>query len=399
MGIGGAMVKVSAPALLQETAHPRLRPTVGSLYYGCYYIGSLLSSIMCIIGLSVPGDWSWRFPCLLILVGPAAVLSVLATVPESPKFLLLKGQEDKALQMLAKYHANGDINDELVQWEFREMKEAIKAEATSHKTSYLDFFRTTGNRKRLFVSAVMAIGVNWVGNGIVGYYLAPVLRSVGISKPQDILSVNAGLAGWNLIVAEIAGLYVEDFGRRPIFFVSMLGMIISCSFVMGFSAGFAETGTTALGVAAVPFLFLFFGSYDIAWTTLNYTYVAELMPFSLRTKGLAIYLCVQQLGNTFNQFVNPIALQALTWRYYAVYIAVDCLYAVIIYFCFPETKKMSIEEASMIFGSLRRRMDFESVQGSVFAETVGQNAMCSSLQRERPGSLQSEGVLKERTST
>ncbi|KAJ0359923.1 hypothetical protein COL154_007975 [Colletotrichum chrysophilum] len=230
-------------------------------------------------------------------------------------------------------------------------------------------------------------------------HLAPVLRSVGISKPQDILSVNAGLAGWNLIVAEIAGLYVEDFGRRPIFFVSMLGMIISCSFVMGFSAGFAETGTTALGVAAVPFLFLFFGSYDIAWTTLNYTYVAELMPFSLRTKGLAIYLCVQQLGNTFNQFVNPIALQALTWRYYAVYIAVDCLYAVIIYFCFPETKKMSIEEASMIFGSLRRRMDFESVQGSVFAETVGQDAMCSSLQRERPGSLQSEGVLKERTST
>ncbi|KAI8311158.1 hypothetical protein K4K61_012555 [Colletotrichum sp. SAR11_59] len=251
--------------------------------------------------------------------------------------------------MLAKYHANGDINDELVQWEFREMKEAIKAEAISHKTSYVDFFRTTGNRKRLFVSAVMAIGVNWVGNGIVGYYLAPVLRSVGISKPQDILSVNAGLAGWNLIVAEIAGLYVEDFGRRPIFFVSMIGMIISYSFVMGFSAGFAETGTTALGVAAVPFLFLFFGSYDIAWTTLNYTYVAELMPFSLRTKGLAIYLCVQQLGNTFNQFVNPIALQALTWRYYAVYIAVDCLYVVIIYFCFPETKKMSIEEASMIF--------------------------------------------------
>ncbi|KAJ5019122.1 hypothetical protein K4K57_002081 [Colletotrichum sp. SAR 10_99] len=270
---------------------------------------------------------------------------ILATAPEPPRFLLLKSQEDKALQMFAKYHANGDINDELVQWESREMKEAIKAEATSHKTSY-----------RLFVSAVMAIGFNWVGNGIVGYYLAPVLRSVGISKPQDILSVNAGLAGWNLIVAEIAGLYVEDFGlyvedfgRRPIFFVSMIGMIISYSFVMGFSAGFAETGTTALGVAAVPFLFLFFGSYDIAWTTLNYTYVAEIMPFSLRTNGLAIYLCVQQLGNTFNQFVNPIALQALTWRYYAVYIAVDCLYVVIIYFCFPETKKMSIEETSMIF--------------------------------------------------
>ena len=46
------------------------------------------------------------------------------------------------------------------------------------------------------------------------------------------------------------------------------------------------------------------------------------MPFNLRTKGLAIYLSVQQFGNAFNQFVNPIALDALKWKYYAVYIAI-----------------------------------------------------------------------------
>lgn len=118
---------------------------------------------------------------------------------------------------------------------------------------------------------------------------------------------------------------------------------------MGFSAGFAETGSKALGICAIPFLFFFFGFYDIAWTPMNYSYVTEIMPFHLRTKALAGYNTISQLGNSFNQFVNPIALQALTWKYYAVYICLDCIYVVLIYFFFPETKKLSIEEVSLVF--------------------------------------------------
>ncbi|KAL4874294.1 hexose transporter protein [Aspergillus karnatakaensis] len=351
MGIGGALAKTSAPVLLQETAHPRLRSNMSTMYYGCYYIGSLLSSIMCVIGLEVPNTWSWRFPCLLALVGPAAVLLILINAPESPRFLMRNGQTAKALHVLAKYHANGDPDDALVQWEYREIQTALEEETMHSKASYTDFLKTPGNRKRLLVTVVMAMGVNWVGNGIVSYYLSPVLKSVGISEPINILSVNAGLAAWNLVIAETAGLYVDDWGRRPTLLTSTIGMIFSYAFVMGFSAGFAESGGTKtnLGIAAVPFLFIFFGFYDIGWTTLNYSYIAEIMPYTLRAKGLAIYLCVQQVGNTFNQFVNPIALDAIAWRYYAVYIAIDCGFVLMIYYFFPETKKLSIEEVGMIF--------------------------------------------------
>jgi hypothetical protein len=126
-------------------------------------------------------------------------------------------------------------------------------------------------------------------------------------------------------------------------------MIISYTFVMGFSAGFAQTGNAKLGIAAIPFLFFFFGSYDIAWTPLNYSYVVEIMPFHLRTKGIAIYQVTQSTANSFNQFVNPIALAAITWKYYAVYIAIDCVYVILIYFFLPETKNLTIEEVSLLF--------------------------------------------------
>lgn len=129
----------------------------------------------------------------------------------------------------------------------------------------------------------------------------------------------------------------------------MIGMIFNFAFVMGFSAGFAQTEIKGIGISTIPFLFLFFGFYNIAWTTLNYTYCAEIMPFGLRTKGLAIYLAVQQCGNAFNQFVNPIALESIGWKYYGVYIAIECFYVVLIYFYFPETNKLSIEEVAVIF--------------------------------------------------
>jgi hypothetical protein len=52
---------------------------------------------------------------------------------------------------------------------------------------------------------------------------------------------------------------------------------------------------------------------------------------------------------TRGRFVNPIALAAITWKYYAVYIAIDICYFILIYFYFPETKGLSMEEVSLVF--------------------------------------------------
>ncbi|KAH8879272.1 hexose transporter protein [Thozetella sp. PMI_491] len=358
IGIGGSITKIGAPTLLQESAHPRLRSPLGHMYYGVYFLGALVSAIMCIIGLYIPGEWGWRLPCMVQIIGPLIVLAILIKAPESPRFLVKKGKNAEALQMLARFHANGDVNDPLVVWELREIEYALEKEETDRKSSYLDFFRTRANQKRLLVSTSIAIGCNWVGIGIVSYYLSPVLRTVGVTKPIQLVSINAGLNFWNLIIALTAGINIDKFGRRPLFLISTIGMIICYGFVMGFSAGFTTTGNSNLGIAVIPFLFLFFASYDIAWTPLNYSYVVEIMPFNLRTKGLAIYTLTQNLANAFNQFVNPIALAALTWKYYAVYIAVDCCYVALIYFCYPETKKLSIEEVALVFDYGSHPKDF-----------------------------------------
>lgn len=81
--------------------------------------------------------------------------------------MMAHGHEDQALRTLAKSHANGKMDDPLVQHEMEEIKAALAAEQANKQTSYLDFFRTAANRRRLFVVCVIAIGTNIVGNSVI----------------------------------------------------------------------------------------------------------------------------------------------------------------------------------------------------------------------------------------
>ena len=89
------------------------------------------------MGLYIPGEWSWRLPCIVMIVGPICVLAILIKAPESPRFLVHKDKLEKAMDMLAKYHANGDRDDPLVKWEFNEINASLGQEEVNSKSSYV----------------------------------------------------------------------------------------------------------------------------------------------------------------------------------------------------------------------------------------------------------------------
>jgi MFS family permease len=87
----------------------------------------------------------------------------------------------------------------------------------------------------------------------------------------------------------------------------------------------------------IPVLFIFFAGYDIAFTPLLVSYTAEIWPFALRARGLAVVLGSTYLALLFNVFVNPIALASLAWKYYIVFICVLIICLLTVYFTYPET--------------------------------------------------------------
>lgn len=115
------------------------------------------------------------------------------------------------------------------------------------------------------------------------------------------------------------------------------------------AALFTERHIAAAGLAVVPMLFLFFASFDLAYSPLFIAYPAEILPYQLRAKGLAVTLSVDAIACFFNQYVNPVAFSAMQWKYYIVYVGCLTFFLGSVYFLFPETKGRSLEEVSRIF--------------------------------------------------
>ena len=86
--------------------------------------------------------------------------------------------------------ANGQMDDPLVLLEVREIKASVEIEKVSQSSSWLAFFKTPGNRRRFFVILLLGTATQWAGNGVVQYFLVPVLKTVGITKAPQTAGIN-----------------------------------------------------------------------------------------------------------------------------------------------------------------------------------------------------------------
>ncbi|KAM9883609.1 sugar transporter [Verticillium dahliae] len=311
-----------APLLITESS-----PNV--LYNCGRYIGSTLAAKATCGTRNYASDWAWRIPSLLQVAVPLVVLPGVLLIPESPHYLISTGQTSKAKNILTELHSGGEVNSRLVDFEMAEVANAIKADSNAASTtSWAELFATNGNRHRAFISVMLGIFAHWNGVGVVPYYLALI---------------------WNLFFAVLAAVNVDRVGRRPLFLLSSGGMLISYIIISGLSSSFAQTGMSSVGLAVVPFLYIYYGFYDLAFTPLVVSYHAEIWPYQLRACGIALTQLSTYFAIFFNIFVNPIATDATGWKYYIFFAVILVIVTGTVYFCYPETKGLSLKEMSVIF--------------------------------------------------
>jgi hypothetical protein len=202
------------------------------------------------------GNMAWRIPTILQVLIPILSLPGLIWAPESPRWLISNDRIEETRVLLERWHANGDKNSALVNYEMMEITETLRAERDAHKSaSYAEMFRTPGNRHRLFVSVSLGIFVQWCGNGVVSYYLSLVLETVGVTSVTDQTLISAFLNVWNLLFSVAAAFSVDRLGRRPLFLASAGIMLIGFILVTALSGAFAKGGADAIGIAVIPFQF------------------------------------------------------------------------------------------------------------------------------------------------
>ncbi|KAH8895472.1 general substrate transporter [Thozetella sp. PMI_491] len=351
LGFFTSFMSQPSPVIITELAYPTQRGKVTALYNTFFYFGAILAA-WCTYGtFKIQSTWSWRIPSLLQGALPFIQLLGLYFLPESPRYLVSRGRKEEARKILADFHAGGDLNSPLVDFEMDEIERAVTSEAeVLSSTSWLDLIRTPANRKRTLIAVIVGWFSQWNGVGVVSYYLTLVLNTIGITEPKDQTLINGLLQIFNWLMATFCGaMMVDRIGRRTLFLLSTAGMLASYICWTGLTSAFVTSKDSNVGRAVVAFIFIYYFFYDIAWTPMLQAYPVEIYPYTLRGRGLSITLITSFVGLIVGNQVNPIAMQSIGWKYYIVFCCLLAFLLVLVWFLFPETKGHTLEEIREVF--------------------------------------------------
>lgn len=349
IGFGTTIAMMASPLLISELAYPTHRAPLTAIYNSLWFSGSIVAGWSTFGTFRINNDWSWRIPSAL--QGLASVIQIIFVwfIPDSPRWLVSVGRDAEAREILKKWHAGGEENNGLVQFEYQEIKSAIASEAQRGRSAWIDLVRTPGNRRRMRIILAVAFFSQWSGNGLISYYLERVLSGIHIDSAKDQTLINGCIAIWNFLWAMVASVFVERLGRRKLWLGSTIGMIIGFSILTTCAGVFENTRRAGAAHGLIASLFLYQAAWSIAYAPLLVAYTVEIFPFFLRAKGLASMYLFVTAALIFNQYANPIALEALKWKLYLIYTVWLVFELAFLYFFAVETKGRSLEETAALF--------------------------------------------------
>lgn len=355
IGFGSGIATIGSPTLISELAYPTHREVSTFVYNICWYLGAVVAAWVTYGTRNIDGDLSWKIPSYLQGALPVFQLAFCWMIPESPRFYVAKGKIEKARKVLCKHHIGNSQDPRdiaLVEFELREIEGALEQEKLNAGTSYLDFFTKKNFRRRAFLIVIVATMMQLSGNGLVSYYLVKVLISIGITEEKKQLQINGCLMIYNFVICLTCASVVRYFKRRTMFIACVAGMLMSYVIWTILSAinqqrNF-EDKSLANGVLTMIFFFYLF--YDVGLNGLPYLYITEILPYSHRAKGINVMQLANVVVLVYNGYVNPIAMEAIEWKYYIVFCCVLAVELVIVIFTFPETSGYTLEEVAQVFG-------------------------------------------------
>jgi sugar porter (SP) family MFS transporter len=291
-GLSVGITSAVAPLYLAELAPFARRGTVLTTYQLFITVG-ILTAFATGVLLAPGGQWRWMFA----LGGVTALAQLLAAllVPPSPRFLVRRGQVDRARAALARLRPLEEVEPEL---------DAIVSAATEEDTPPLRDLFSARFRPGLVVGLVMALMNALVGVGAVIYYSTDVFRAAGIGGTNGAEFASLAVGGVNVLAAVLSVFLTDRFGRRPLLTIGLVGIAV-CLAVAGIILVGPGAGQGGLLVVAILGYMAFFAisAGPLAWLLLS-----EVLPGSIRARAAAIATAANWGANLLITLLFPLAV-------------------------------------------------------------------------------------------
>ncbi|CAI7564592.1 unnamed protein product [Penicillium pancosmium] len=332
------------PMFLAEISPAALRGAIVVIYVFAHIFGSLICSFITLVTAKYDGDASWQTPLASMFAFPAFVLLFSWFVPESPRWLVRKGQYEKALKHL-RWLRGSRLSEEESQAEVHALQESIDRDREI-KGKWGDFLKGP-NRRRLRIAIAVAIFNQVTGQSFMSQYGAIFIKSLDTLSPFTFQSISSGITCLGPIITFT---FVDMIGRRPFYLVSGT----ACTTVLLICGGLG-TGDVSVsdktGIVATCTLFGFF--YVMSFGGIGAVTAAEVPHLRLRDKNALVVYCTQFVFDFVVTLTLPYLLNAdyanLQSKVGFIYGSCGIIGLTWAYFCLPDMAGRSLEELEQMW--------------------------------------------------
>ena len=348
-GIGVGLASALCPMYIAEVSPASKRGTLVSwnqfaIIFGqlvVYFVNFLI--IRSHVNDPAVVEWTnaigWRVMFVSEAV-PAGIFALLILlVPETPRYLALNGQDEKALTVLSNINGYARAKEILAE---------IKATAVE-KTEKL----FTYGILVVFIGCMLSVFQQVIGINAVLYFAPRIFESMGVSNNM-LFTVIMGVI--NITFTLVAVFSVEKIGRKPLLITGSLGMAIG-------ALGVALSNVVDLGILPVICIMIYSASFMFSWGPICWVYISEIFPNTIRSQATAIAVAFQWIFNfivssTFVPMYN-MKLGAMGESFghffaYALYGVVCIVAAIFVWKIVPETKGKTLEDMTALWKNRKK---------------------------------------------
>ena len=357
-GVAVGFAAVIAPAYIAEISPASIRGRLGSMYQLAIVLGIAISQLVNYALTQAAGGargelagieaWQW----MLALEAIPAILYLLMTfpIPESPRFLVLRGRDDQARRVLAELEGGDDTQ---VTNRIAEIRESLKEHRAKTTVRQL-FSKPLGVAPLVWIGIALAALQQFVGINVIFYYSATLWEAVGFGEDRSLfISVVSALV--NIVGTFVAIAVIDRVGRKPLLLIGSVGMAVSLAITsVCFSSAVVTTdaegdsvatlsgsnGTIAL-VAANTFVFFF----ALSWGPVVWVLISEMFPNRVRAAAVGVATAANWVANFLVSATFPALADWNLSATYGGYAVMAALSFFVVWKFVTETRGRTLEAA------------------------------------------------------
>lgn len=346
LGLAIGIASFATPLYIAEISPAKIRGTLVSMFQLLITIGLLAAFVCDSLFADNNNVESWR-PMFLLGVVPASILLIgMFYLPESPKWLLSKGQDKEAMDIMEKIEDPESISKEVA---------IIRDEICNVKSEM--YFLETFSKKWMIYPLILAVFIMFfqqaVGINTVIYYGPSIFLKAGFEGNEAAIMASISVGIVNVIFTVVSLFLIDKIGRRKLFFGGMTAMFIALVMIAYCFVHLDDMGSFGQ-YAIVGSMLFYIASFAVSMGPLAWVLITEVFPMNVRGVGSSIGSLSNWAFNslivwTFFKLINSYtelfgSENSGTAGAFGTFAIITLIGMVWGYYFLPETKGKSLED-------------------------------------------------------